>query len=371
MMMSSKRFFLNILIGTFVLGTSFSYAQSPLKLNQSQISDMGIEVINPASVSSVWSQNYPAQIRIPNAQIRVINSMLSGLVNVLYVAEGDEVIKGQKLAEISSQDYLQAQQSFLNALSSQTLISRNHTRNLELMNEGIISEKNFGASQSDLQAAEAELSSTRQALLFSGMSEGQVAELQNSRILNKTMVISAPFDGVVLKQTALTGQHLDEMSSLYQVGQLNPLWVEIHVPYHLASSIQVGNKIRTEGSNEISTIITIGRMVHEEDQGIIVRGILEKSTDQFMPGQFVNVTIEQKTEQSALFRIPLGSIIRDGNDAILFKKMADGFSLINAQIIADEGQSLVVAAPINVRDEIAFKGLATLKGMLEGLGSEE
>ena len=50
---------------------------------------------------------------------------------------------------------------------------------------------------------------------------------------------------------------------------------------------------------------------------------------------------------------------------------SEGFHLIKAQFIADEGNSVVVDAQINQQDQIAVTGIATLKGMLEGLGSEE
>jgi multidrug efflux pump subunit AcrA (membrane-fusion protein) len=313
----------------------------------------------------------PGKIVIPNAQVRVLNPMLPGLVNVLYVAEGDQITAGQKLAEISSPAFLEAQQDYLEALSNQTMMTRNHQKNEELMEEGIISEKSYLNGQAALQEAEASLYRSYQSLHFSGLSDDEITQLKNSRVMKRTMVIPAPFDGVVLEQTVKTGEHVDEDVSLYHVGQIDPLWVEIHVPYMMRTSIEIGNKITIEGSDVESNIITIGQMVHDDDQGIIVRGLLEQGQNQFIPGQFIKAHLEQKVAQGDFYRIPTGAVIRSGDEVTLFVRDQNGFTLKPARIIADEGQSLVVDAQISSTDQIAIKGLATLKGMLEGLGSDD
>lgn len=355
----------------FMASLQASFAQDQLRLNQSQIDNLGIITQEATRVTSVWSRVLPGKIVIPNAQIRVLNPMLPGLVNILYVAEGDQISKDQKLAEISSPAFLSAQQDYLEALSNQTLMTRNHQRNEELMKEGIISEKSYLSGQAALQEAEASLYRSYQSLQFSGLGENEIIELKKTRQMKRTMVIPAPFDGVVLEQTAKTGEHVDEDVSLYQVGQIDPLWVEIHVPYMMRNSLQIGNKITLEGSDVQSNIITIGQMVHDDDQGIIVRGLLEQGQNQFIPGQFVKAHLEQKTEQGDFYRIPTGAVIRSGDDVTLFIRDASGFSLKPARIIADEGQSLVIDAAISTGDMVAIKGLATLKGMLEGLGSDD
>lgn len=366
---------MKILITTLILMISlslnFAVAEQHLNISQKQISDLKVEVQNPTQVSSVWSKNLPGHIVIPNAQIRVLSPMLSGLVNILYVAEGDQITWGQKLAEISSPAFLKAQQNYLQALAKQALMKRNHDRNQELLAEGIISERNFMSGAADYQAAEAFLYGSYQSLLFSGMSESQIEQLKTSRKMVKTMVITAPFDGVVLKQTATTGQHVNETEALYHIGKLNPLWVEIHVPYTLRPSLRIGNAIRFADTDMVSEIITIGQMIHEEDQGIMVRGVIDAPQSNYIPGQFVKVKLEQFIEEGSFYRIPLGAIIRDGNDVTLFVRDNNGFLLKKARIIADEGNALVVAASIKATDQIAVKGIATLKGILEGLGDAE
>ena len=358
-------------VGLFLWGNALCVADEQINISSSQISNLAIETNGVEKVSAVWSNNLPAQVVIPNAQIRVLNPMLPGLVNVLYVAEGDQIKKGQILAEISSPEFLDAQQDYLAALSTYAQMDRNHQRNRELLEEGIISEKSYLSGEAAARAAAASLYRAEQSLEFSGLSIDEIALLKSSRKMKKTMSIPAPFDGVVLKQTVMTGEHVDEDVSLYHVGQIDPLWIEIHVPFYVRGSIAIGNGIVIEGSDVKSKIMTIGQMVHEEDQGIIVRGVMEDGQTSFIPGQFIKAKLEQRISGGSFYRIPNGAVIRSGDEVNLFVKNSSGFLLKKAEIVADEGTSLVIKAELNEGDQIAVKGLVILKGMLEGLGSEE
>ncbi len=367
----------NILICTLVTGlgllhgATFSNAQEILRISENQIDEMEINLANPVQVSSTSSKNFPAQVVIPNDKMRVLTSMMSGVVNALVVAEGDTIKEGDMLAEISSPDFLEAQQNFLEALSRYTITSRNHSRNEELIKDGIISEKAFLAGQTELHEAESSLVRTRQTLSFSGMSDEQIEKLQASRDLKRTMIINAPFDGTVLRQFVETGEQVDEMTALYNLGQIDRLWLEIHVPLLLRSSLSLGDKINIAGTDIKGEIITIGQMVHEEDQGVLVRGLLDGSQKQLIPGQYVNVTFDQQMSSGIYYRIPTASVIRENNTSAIFVRISDGFTLKPVTIISEEGSTIVVAGDINSNDKIAITGIVTLKGILEGLGSDE
>jgi cobalt-zinc-cadmium efflux system membrane fusion protein len=342
-----------------------------LIISDERMSELGVETQQLMPVSEIWSTSFPAEIVIPNAQVRVVNPILSGLVSALYVAEGDEVTKGQIIAEVSSPGFLQLQQDFIAAFGSYKLAQRNHQRNEELYNEGIISEKSYLGSGTILQEADAELYRARQLLEFSGLSEGQIDDLASKRTMNKNMIILAPFDGFVLKQTISVGEHVDEAIALYHIGVLSPLWIEVHVPYDLRPLLEIGSKISIEGISETSEVISIGAMVHSDDQGILVRGVIENATSKLMPGQFVKAKLEQKTDEGNLYQVPTGALIRNKNLATIFVKNKNGFSIHNVMIIAEQGGTLFITIPLDGGKEIAIKGIATLKGMLEGLGSDE
>ncbi len=367
-----------LLIAGFLYSGLFLYpgpggvqAGDLIKLDRKQYTKLGIETDNPASVLAVWSRNFPARITVPNSQVRVLSSLQPGLVNRLTVAEGDRVHKGQVLVEISSPSFLELQQDYLDALSRLKLVENNHARNKNLFDEGIISEKRFATSLTEYNEAGTLLSRRHQSLLFSGMDADQITALRESRKLNNKLLIRSPFDGTVLRQVVKTGQHIDEATALYHLGNLDPLWVEIYVPVSFRASVGIGNRFNIRQYDLTGKLIAIGRMIRENDQTILLRGSISDGAKQLTPGQFVEVRVEQNFSGDNLVRIPQGAIFRNNSENYVFVAQAGGFMPRRVTVIADEGQSVVIKSGLTTADNIAVRGIATIKGILQGLGSEE
>ena len=110
----------------------------------------------------------------------------------------------------------------------------------------------------------------RQALTLAGMPEEAIERLADSQQMSAVLEVSSPLSGVVLEQLATAGQRLAASDPLYRVGDLSSLWVEVHVPLDALHNIAPGSKV--ELSQDLSaTVITVGRMVHGTDQGVLVR----------------------------------------------------------------------------------------------------
>ncbi len=366
-----------LIAGFLYLGLVGTQAGELIRLDRKQFTKLGIVTDRPAQVSAIWSKNFPARITVPNSQVRVLSSLQPGLVNRLTVAEGDRVHKGQILVEISSPSFLEVQQDYLDALARLKLVENNHARNKNLFEEGIISEKRFATSRTELNEARTLLSRRHQGLLFSGMSAAQITTLRESRKLNNKLLIRSPFDGTVLKQVVRTGQHVDEATALYHLGNLNPLWVEIYVPVSFRTSVDMGNRFNIQQYDLTGKLIAIGRMIRENDQTILLRGSISDGAKLLTPGQFVEVRVEQNISRDnpdtvfRLFRIPQGAIFREASENYVFVAQSGGFIPRKVKVMADEGQTVVIRGDLTTSDDIAVRGIATLKGILQGLGSEE
>ena len=64
--------------------------------------------------------------------------------------------------------------------------------------------------------------------------------LISSRKLDSALVVSAPFNGVVLEQMATAGNRVVAADPLYSIASLKPLWLEIHVPLEQVADIHTG-----------------------------------------------------------------------------------------------------------------------------------
>jgi len=80
--------FLLILI-TFLLGsgTVALAAEKPITMTRVQQQALGIKVAPVEATEQSWSIPYPAQVVVPNAQLRVVSALQTGLLETLLVAD--------------------------------------------------------------------------------------------------------------------------------------------------------------------------------------------------------------------------------------------------------------------------------------------
>ncbi len=73
------------------------------------------------------------------------------------------------------------------------------------------------------------VSSTRQRLRLFDVPEHQIAELERTRTIKKTLHIHSPFDGVVVNVGARQGEYVTPKTELYTIADLSNVWVYVDV----------------------------------------------------------------------------------------------------------------------------------------------
>jgi membrane fusion protein, heavy metal efflux system len=180
--------------------------------------------------------------------------------------------------------------------------------------------------------------------------------------------VHAPIAGVVLEQMVSTGQAVAAAAPLYRVAELQPLWVEVHVPVDRVDALKVGGRVLLPAIDTQGEIITIGRMVHEADQGVLVRAEVTEGTERLRPSQFVEVQLTSTAEETG-WRVPAGAVVRNAGAAYLFVAREGGFAALPVTVLAEEERSAVVASvsggdpadALGPQDRVAVSGVVALK----------
>ncbi len=341
-------------------------AEKPVTVTKSQQESLGIKVAPVEPTEQSWSIPYPAQVVVPNAQLRVVSAPQNGLLETLLVAEGEKVKKGQPLAIIQSPQLLEQQRNYLTALSRLDLAKADWQRDEQLYKEGIIAERRYLESLARYRQAKTEAEQYRQALALAGMDERALRRLASQRRLSGSLTIRSPLDGVVLEQLATPGQRLNPLDPIYRIGKLIPLWLEIQVPLKELGGTRVGSLVRVREPKVVGTVITVGRMVHGVDQGVLVRAEVTKGAELLHPGQFVQVELAQASGEQS-FRIPRSALVRHGDKLWTFVEHPSGFQPMPVTIVTEERDAVVVKADFKADDRIAISGTVALKAVwLEG-----
>lgn len=344
-------------------------ANDSVVFSNEEMANVGIELGQPKLVHHSLTKSLPAEVTIPNKSQHVISAPQDGVIERMLVAEGDNVVSGQALAEINSPQLLTRQSDYLQALSRLSQTKQEMLRDKNLFEEGIIAERRYRQIESRYQQQSTEVVMYKKSLQLAGMNSDTIAQLEKQRSLNSHLILNASADGVIMKQFAIAGQRLTAADPIYQLAQLSILWLEIHVPIEIARTINVSDPIQVCLKGIEGQVIAVGRQVHAADQGVLVRAEITKNTEQLTPGEFVQACFIQQNDKTQ-FELPRSAIFREQGQTRVFVKTESGFISQAINVINDQGDQLVVTGDLSTQQQIVVKGTATVKAAWLGMGGE-
>jgi RND family efflux transporter MFP subunit len=350
----------------FVLATAttlLSAQENRLTLQAVQLKSLGIETAIAGEAAGGRGGSYPAQVRVPNEQMRVVAAPVGGMVEMLAVAPGSSVKRGQVVAHLASQQALELQRDALQADSQAGLTHQNLKRDEQLFAEGLIAESRLQATRAAAAQAGAQASERRQGLALAGATPGK---------LGGKLALTTSIDGVVLEQGVQLGQRVETSAMIYRIAKLTPLWLEIQAPADIAAALHEGSPIRIANSDVSGKLIAIGRAVDAASQTVLLRAEVTKGAETLRPGQVIEVEIASPGGQQQ--RLPASALARDQGKTFAFVQTASddkstSFEARPVRVISQGGNSVTVDG-VKAGEKIAIKGVSGLKAMLTGVGKE-
>lgn len=355
------------LLITITLGLSIpTYSQS-LQLDKTQMDNLGVSYQAAVSVSETKSHHYPAKVSVPNANRHIVHTSQEGVVTQMLVAEGDIVKAGQVLATVNSPALLSLQTQYLQAEGLLNQLLTEMQRDKQLFNEGIIAERRYLDAKTRYQQQKTLVDSQIKTLQLAGMPLDAIKTLKQQQTMDSHLHVRAVSEGVVMAQNAVIGQRVMASDVLYEVADLSTLWLEIHVPLLVASNINIGSKVMVCDRDVSASVMTVGRQVHNIDQGVLVRAETSENTGLLTPGEFVQVCFVQNT-QSMLYEIPYKAILRVEGITHIFYFDGQSISLRPVHIVSQSENSVTVSDAFLSNGYVIDEGVSSLKSAWQAEG---
>lgn len=327
----------------------------------SQLQILGIEILALQTQGEPVRLSYPAQTVLPASAEQVVTSPVAGLVMQLLVQPNQAIRSGAPLLRIASPELGQMQLQLLQASSRATLARQTAQREQLLFGEGLIAQRRVQEAQAGLQEAEAALRQAKSALRLGGMSAGAIDKVAASGNLQDSLVLSAAQAGVVTEITARAGQRVDSTTPLLRLAQTTTLWLEIQVPAAEASAWPTGTRLKVKGRDVAAIVIGSSALVASASQMLVVRALVDGKSGQLRPGELVSVETSMGNT-AAGWDLPLAALARDGGDAYIFVRTADGFEARPVKVLASAGQRVRVQVDAKAGEQVAVSGVVALKG---------
>ncbi|MCE5327807.1 MAG: efflux RND transporter periplasmic adaptor subunit [Planctomycetaceae bacterium] len=240
-------------------------------------------------------------------RLRDVSLKIGGFVQKLHVdTTGEPVQKGQPLLEIYSPELYAAQEEYLTAYRDSRTLGK----------------ADASAWSRDLLAA------ARKRLENFDISPQQIAELEKSGKASKTMVLSSPYQGLVVSKNVVAGQKVEPDMVLYRIADLSRVWVMVTVYEYQIPFIQSGQKaVMTlpyiPGQTFQGKVAYIYPTVNQETRQVKVRMEFENPALLLKPGMFVNVELRNTLARDRIL-VPREAVIDTGSRQVAFVSLGEG-----------------------------------------------
>jgi RND family efflux transporter MFP subunit len=195
------------------------------------------------------------QSKVPVA----VSPKITGILEKLYADQGDRVQKGQLLAELDAvelrareaaaqagknraqRDLSRAQADFGKAQANLGLARSNYQRDLEVFKPGYISQAAFDTTKAQLKVAESEVNAFQASVtaLQAAVKQAE-SETHAAAALHNYTRIQAPMDGLITVRKAEVGTTLVPGSPIFQMVDLEQIWVAAWIDQALVAQLQKG-----------------------------------------------------------------------------------------------------------------------------------
>lgn len=161
----------------------------------------------------------------PNHEASV-TPRVGGMLDKIFVLEGNNVKKGEALFLISSPELIQTQQDYMNAVVNMQLYKLEYDRQMELHKNNIGAISDLQLAENKYQSAVANQKTLEQKVRMMGINPESLNNPLTAKVISEKIVTS-PLDGFIFKLNAKIGMNVDATTVLAEIIDLSELHADI------------------------------------------------------------------------------------------------------------------------------------------------
>ena len=331
-----------------------------VKLNNEQIKNAGIVIgkLESRTISSILKVN--GKIDVPPQNMVSISIPLGGFLKSTELLPGMHIKKGQVIAVMEDQQYIQLQQDYLTTRSKLNYLEGEYNRQKELNLSKASSDKAFQLAEAEYKAQKVNERSLQEKLKLIHIDPDKLNENNISRSIN----ITAPIDGYVSHVNVNVGKYVNPTDVLFELVNPNDIHLNLTVFEKDINKLYVGQKLTAFTNNEPSKkyeceILLIGQNLSAE-RNIEVHCHFESYDRALIPGMYMNAEIQVKS-QNALSVNDDAIVSHEGKSYLFIKKDAQTFEMLQIETgVSEKGFTEVITKLAGGNDQVVTKGAYSL-----------
>jgi cobalt-zinc-cadmium efflux system membrane fusion protein len=303
------------------------------------------------------------ELRVAEDAYAEVGSPVAARAVRVVATAGQQVKRGQLLAELQSLDLGKARGDYRDALGRVELARNALERKRGLAEERIAAVREVQEAEAELRSAEASLGSARAALQAMGTSPGQEDEGATLRLL-------APLSGTVIERDLAQGQVTAATQTLFRVGDLSRLWLVAHAPERDAVRVPPRSTARVAipalpGQTISARVLLVGSQVEVGSRTIPVRLEVPNPDRVLRPGMSATVWLPVG-EGAPVIATPAAALQRLDDKWCVFVPKGEGIFEVRAVGRGrDLGGEVEIVSGLAVGETIVVDGAFLLKAEAE------
>jgi cobalt-zinc-cadmium efflux system membrane fusion protein len=373
----------NIILISFILLTACGTKKNPETssekpaTNQNMVTLSAAQMASAKIISGVLEERtissvikVTGKVDVPPQNMISVSMPLGGYLRSTKLLPGMQLKKGETIAIMEDQQYIQLQQDYLTTKSKLTYAEAEYLRQKELNQSKAVSDKVFQQALMEYSNQKINLGALAEKLKLININPASVAETN----ISKSVSIYSPINGFVSKVNVNIGKFVNPIDVLFELVNPSDIHLNLKVFEKDLDKLSIGQKLVAFTNNEpakkhLCEISLISKDLSPERTADI-HCHFEQYDKTLVPGMYMNAEIRIKSMKT--MTLPDDAIVNfEGGNYVFIDKGNSVFLMTEVTIGTKEnGFTEIKNSEAFANKQIAVKGAYTLLMALKNKAEE-
>jgi len=277
---------------TTTIETKEKNSSNTVVLTEAQAKSTAIETFEIQQQSITSTLKLYGKTEVPPQNLVSVTSALGGYVKSIRLLQGQRFKKGQVLAILEDNQFIQLQEDYLSAKANLAMAEAEYLRQKELNQNKASSDKNFQQATAGYRTLQISKKALEEKLRLININPNTLTLDK----ITRTISLYAPFDGVVGEVFVNTGKYAAPSDVLFELVNPRDFLLNLKVFEKDLAKISIGQQVQASSNTNpdelfLCEIVSIGRSVNTDGSSDVYARIKDQRGIDLSAGMYVNAEV--------------------------------------------------------------------------------